>query len=246
MKPFLGVCAYFMCHCMRGRILFYAILFLCFMGVTITNFYSYGEVDKFEINNVSHYVDENRIMHVFGELKNIGNTSVTNVTVGALFFDSDDRIITEFRRDAELRTINPGLVSPFEILFIDQENVDRVKNFDLYANGTGTGTQPLSLRANVESARLDLLGFYYINGMIFNDGPLIAHNSIAIATIYDLDGKVIALGRGLAEPKEIASNSSSSFGLAIVDRLQTHKARSYSIIADSDEYVSEPIKANIR
>jgi hypothetical protein len=234
-----------MCYCMQGKIIILGILFLCFSEATGISSYSYVE-DNFEINHVSNYVDENGIMHVFGEVKNLGNRSMTNVTVSADFFDPDGKTINEFRRSTELRTINSGFVSPFEILFLDQENVDRVKNFKLYANGTETRTQPISLQTKIESSRLDLLGFYYINGVISNSGPLTAHNSIAIATLYDLDGRVIAIGRGLAEPAYIDSNSGASFGLAIVDKLQTHKAKSYSVVADSDEYVSKPTMANVK
>lgn len=113
-------------------------------------------------------MDENRIMHVFGELKNIRNKSVTNVTIGATFFDSEGKIINEYKRSAELRTINPGFVSPFEILFIDQKNVNKIKDFKLNADGTEARTQPVDLQIKIDSSRQDILGFYYINGVIFN------------------------------------------------------------------------------
>ena len=144
------------------------------------------------------------------------------------------------KRSAELRTINPGFVSPFEILFIDQKNVNKIKDFKLNANGTEARTQPVDLQIKIDSSRQDILGFYYINGVIFNSGPTSANNSIAIATLYDMDGRVIAIGRGLAEPKDVSSNSGASFGLAIVDKLQTPKGDKYSVVADSDEYVSKP------
>jgi hypothetical protein len=227
------------------KIIVFGILFLCFSEAVRSNPYSYAE-NTFDIVHVSSYVDENGIMHVFGEVKNIGNRSMTNVTVSCIFLDSDSKTVNEFRRSSELRIINSGSISPFEILFLDRENVDRVKNFTLYANGTETGTQPLGLRTRIESSRLDLLGFYYVNGVIFNNGSLTAHNSIAIATLYDSGGRVVAIGRGLAEPTSINSKTDASFGLAVIDKPQTQKAKDYSIIADSDEYVSMPTKANVR
>ena len=210
-----------------------------FMSSTTLDSYPTPQ-NNIEVDHVSTYVDENRIMHVFGELKNIGNKSVTNVTIGATFFDSEGKIINEYKRSAELRTINPGFVSPFEILFIDQKNVNKIKDFKLNANGTEARTQPVDLQIKIYSSRQDILGFYYINGVIFNSGPISANNSIAIATLYDMDGRVIAIGRGLAEPKDASSNSGASFGLSIVDKLQTPKGDKYSVVADSDEYVSKP------
>jgi len=222
---------------MKGKILLFGILFLIFMSSTTLNLYSTPQKDL-EINHVYNYVDENKIMHVLGEMKNIGSKAMTNVTIGATFFDPEGKIINEYKRSAELRTINPGFVSPFEILFIDQKTVDKVKDFKLFVNGTEAGPQPEDLQINVDSSRQDILGFYYINGVIFNSGKASANNSIAIATLYDTDGKVVAIGRGLAEPKDIPSNSGASFGLAIIDKLQTQKGRSYSVVADSDAYVS--------
>jgi hypothetical protein len=230
---------------MLGKIIMTGILFLCFSEAVRINPYSYAE-NFFDIDHVSSYVDENGIMHVFGEVKNLGNRSMTNVTVSSIFFDSDGKIVNEFRRSSELRTINAGSISPFEILFLDRDNVDRVKDFKLYANGTETGIQPLGLRTRIDSSRLDLLGFYYINGMIFNNGSLTAHNCIAIATLYDSNGRVVAIGRGLAEPTSINSKTGATFGLAVIDKPQTLKAKNYSILADSDEYVSMPTVANVK
>lgn len=227
---------------MEGKFLLFGILFMFFMSFTTSNSYSTPQ-NNLEINHVYNYVDENKIMHVLGELKNIGNKAMTNVTIGATFFDSEGKIINEYRRSAELRTINPDFVSPFEVLFIDQKTVDKVKDFKLYVNGTESGPSPVDLQIKVDSSRQDILGFYYINGVIFNSGPATANNSIAIATLYDPGGRVIAIGRGLAEPKDISSNSGASFGLAIVDKLQTHKGKSYSVVADSDAYVSNPATA---
>lgn len=223
---------------MDGKILLFGILISILMSSTILNSYSSTQ-KNLKINHVYDFVDENKIMHVLGEVKNIGSKAMTNVTIGATFFDSEGKIMNEYKRSAELRTINPSFVSPFEILFLEQITVDKVEDFKLYANGTEIRTpSPVDLQIKVDSTRQDIFGFYYINGVIFNSGSAIANNSIAIATLYDSDDRVIAIGRGLAEPKDISRNSAASFGLAILDKSQTPKGDSYSVIADSDTGVS--------
>lgn len=222
---------------MKEKILGSGILFMFFLFPTTFDLNSSPQ-NAIEVSRVYNYVDENKIMHVLGELKNIGNEAMTNVTVGSTFLDSEGKIINEYKRSAELRTLNPGFISPFEILYIDQRSVDKINDFEIYVNGTRTRPSPIDLQITIGSSRQDIFGFYYINGIIFNNGPASANNSIAIATLYDADGRVIAIGRGLAEPKDIPSNSGSNFGLAIVDKLQTYKGDSYSVIADSDVYVS--------
>ena len=221
----------------REILLFGVLLLLVFIPWTTLNSSSTPQ-NNLEIKHVYNYVDENKIMHVLGELQNVGNKAMTNVTVGATFTDPEGNIINEYNRSPELRTINPGFVSPFEVLFIDQKNVDKVKDFKLHVKGTEVRPVPVNLQIKVDSSRQDILGFYYINGIIFNSADNSANNSIAIATLYDKDGRVIAIGRGLAEPKDISGNSSANFGLAIIDKLQTHKGKSYSVVADSDSYVS--------
>jgi hypothetical protein len=228
---------------MERKILLFGILFLFYISSPTFNSYSTAQ-NSLEINHVYNYVDENKILHVLGELKNIGNRAMTNITIEAIFYDSEGKFLNEYKRSAEIITINPDFVSPFEILFIDQRAVDKVRDFKLFANGTEAESPPPSeLQIKVDSSRQDILGFYYINGVIFNSGPASANNSIAIATLYDTAGRVIAIGRGLAEPKDILSNSTASFGLAILDKLQTPKGKSYSVVADSDAYVSNPVIA---
>src|SRR4051794_38596098 len=67
----------------------------------------------FLIQKTSSFVDENKIMHVYGEVKNISNKAMTNVVAKALFYDANGKLLNEFQRSSELRTINPGGISPF-------------------------------------------------------------------------------------------------------------------------------------
>ncbi|MGH9979487.1 MAG: hypothetical protein ACRD8Z_27165, partial [Nitrososphaeraceae archaeon] len=92
---------------MERKILLFGILFLFFISFTTLNSYSTPQ-NSLEINHVYNYVDENKIMHVLGELTNIGNKAMTNITIGATFFDSEGKFLNEYKRSAEMRTINPG------------------------------------------------------------------------------------------------------------------------------------------
>ena len=135
MKPFLETCTDVIYNYMVRESLLFGVL-LAFISCTTLESSSTPQ-NSLQIKHVYNYVDENKIMHVLGELQNIGNNAMTNVTVGALFTDTEGDIINEYSRSSELRTINPGLASPFEILFIDPKNVDKVKNFKLHVNGRG-------------------------------------------------------------------------------------------------------------
>ena len=196
----------------------------------------------FLIQNTSSFIDRNKIMHVYGEIKNLSDKAMTNVIVKASFYDTNGKLLNEFQRSSELRTINPEAISPFEILYIDTKTVNSIKDFKLSAIGTPIEkSKPTALKIHSDDSRLDILGFYYINGRILNGGPLTATDSTAIATLYDKNGKVIAIGRALAEPVNIGPYSQAAFGLAAIEKLQTYKVKSYSLMADSNQYVSLPV-----
>ena len=194
----------------------------------------------FAIQKTSSFVDETNFMHVYGELKNTSNKAMKNVVVTALFYDSSGKLLNEFRRSSELRTVNPGEISPFEVLYIDTKTVNAVKNYTLSAAGQETEMKARALRITSNSSKLDLTGVYYVKGRVVNEGSEDATNSVIIATLYDKDGKVAVVGRAQTEPVNISSHSEAAFDLPVTEALQTYKVKSYSLLADSDQYVVIP------
>lgn len=200
---------------------------------------------EFSFSNQFSYVDEIRIMHVLGEVRNESDTAMENVLITVSFYDMEGNLIDEFQREPALQVINPGESSPFEILYIDQQTVDMVANFTMSAIGQETEPKEKQLRIISSNSRLDLLGTYYINAAARNEGQDTATNAIMIATLYDKDGRVVAIGKALAEAGpgsfNITAGSRAPFGITITEKLQTYKAVKYSLIADSDQYMSDTV-----
>jgi hypothetical protein len=199
--------------------------------------------DDFIIQNSSSFIDESLIMHIYGEIVNTSNRSLSNVTAKGLFYDDNGNLLNEYQRACELPTVNPGGICPFEILYIDTKTSKLVKEFRLSAVGTSAERKPNALKVFSESSKLDILGFYYINGRILNEGSETSILTTVVATLYDKDGKVIALGRALAEPVSISPDNRASFGIAVTEKKQTYNTNSYSLVAYSDQYLSPPITA---
>jgi hypothetical protein len=198
--------------------------------------------DDFRIQNTSSFIDESSIMHIYGEIVNTSNRSLSNVTAMGSFYDSNGKLLNEYQRDCELPTVNPGAICPFEILYIDSKTTKAVKDFKLSALGTHAAKdKPNALKVSSEGSRPDISGFYYINGRILNEGSEISTLTTVVATLYDKDGKVIALGRALAEPVSISPDNKASFGIAVTEKKQTYKTDSYSLVAYSNQYLSPPI-----
>ena len=195
----------------------------------------------FTFQKTSSYIDGNNIMHVYGLLKNISNKALKNVVVKATFYDSKDKLLNEFQRAADLRTINPGDISPFEVLYIDTKSVNDVKNYTLSATAQETQIKTKALRIASNSSKLDtVLGIYYVKGRVVNDGSEDTTNSMVIAPMYDKNGKVILVGRAQTEPVNISSHSQAAFDIPVTDAPQIFKVKKYSLLVDSDQYVTIP------
>jgi hypothetical protein len=191
---------------------------------------------NFTFQKKSFFVDESKLAHVFGEVKNTSNRPVTDIIVQASFYDSHHILLNKFKRSTDIRTLNPGDITPFEILYYDFKTVDLIHNYTLSAIGKATAVKPKALHIESYNSRIDILGFYYVNGIISNKGPEPATDTLVIATMYDKNGNVISIGRAMAEPVNITSHSEAAFGIAVTDKLQTYKVKNFSLSADSDQY----------
>jgi hypothetical protein len=201
---------------------------------------------QFTFHRQSSFLDETRILHVIGEVKNESGVPVKDIILTASFRSSDGMFLGNYSRSSELRAVNPGESSPFEILFLDQATSNRVANFTLSATAQEAAISKEKQLVIVSSnSRLDLLGTFYINALIRNEGGEAAMNSILIATLYDRNDNVLAIGKALAEAvpgsADIPSGSQAAFGIAITEKSQTSKISTYSLVADSDQYLSDPV-----
>jgi hypothetical protein len=199
------------------------------------------QYQQFAIQKTSSHIDENNIIHVYGLVKNTSNKAFKNIIVKASFYDSNGQMINEFQRSSDLRTINPGETSPFEILYIDAKTVNDVKNYTLSASGEEAQTKARALRIVSNNSKLDtILGIYYIRGRVLNEGSEGTTNSMIIAPLYDKNGDVILVGRAQTEPVNISSHSEAAFDLPVTAAPQIFRVKKYSLLADSDQYVTIP------
>lgn len=199
----------------------------------------------FSFHNQYSYIDETRILHLLGEVRNDSSEIVREILVTASFYDAQGKSLSEFRRTAEYRVILPGESSPFEILFLDQDNSGKVSNFTLSATAEPAEAKDLQLKIVSSSSRLDLLGTLYINAVARNEGSETSTNTLLTATLYDDKNRVLAIGRALAEAvrgtADVPAGSEAAFGVVITDKMQTYRAATYSLAVQSDQYASDAV-----
>lgn len=217
------------------------------IALLLTTLPAYAQ--SFSFQNESSYVDETKIMHVLGEVRNDSGTAVQNIRITASFYDSEGNLLAEQTQAPKLRVINPGGVAPFEMRYIDSATVNQVARYELAATGQEAEAKPANLKILSVTSRLDVLGLYFINVNARNDGDETASNPIVVATLYDKDGKVVAVGEALAEGgdrvTDLGPGQNAGFGVVVPERLQTYKAARFSLVADSDQYVSEVATAEV-
>jgi len=198
---------------------------------------------SFSFYNQSSFVDDSKVLHVLGEIKNQSSSPMKDVLIKASFYDKSGKLVDEFERETALQTINAGESSPFEILYTDSKTVDSIANFTLSATGQVTEAKEKQLQILSANSRLDVFGTYFVNVLARNDGQNNATNAVVVATLYDKDGKVISVGKALAEASPGSSDmlpgTEAPFTVTITEKTQTYKTAKYSLVAESDQYASD-------
>jgi hypothetical protein len=211
-------------------------IILCLILLYIP-FYVYGN-ELYSINKTSLYKDQFGYLHLFGEIKNNSEKSLTNITLRANFLDFDNNILGTYARNPEINTLNPNHFSPFDIIYLDTNTISKVKNFSFSVNYQVGKEKPNLLSIDHINNRLDFTGFYYINGEITNRGKDTANNVTVVATIYDLDGNIIGITKAITEPFVIESKNKAAFGLAVNDKTVSFEIKGFTLQAYSDKYLS--------
>ena len=201
---------------------------------------------SFTFHNQYSYIDETKILHVLGEVRNDSGEIVRETLVTASFHDAQGNALGEFTRTTEYQVILPGESSPFEILFLDQNASHKVTNFTLSAAAEpAEKAKDLQLEIVSSNSRLDLLGTFYLNAVARNEGSETSTNTLLIATLYDDKNRVLAIGRALAEAvrgtADVPAGSDAAFGVVIAEKMQTYRASTYSLVVQSDQYMSEEV-----
>jgi peptide/nickel transport system substrate-binding protein len=208
-------------------------------------FSQHAMAQELSFHNESSFTDETKIMHVYGEVRNDSDAALGGILITASFYDANGALLSEYTQPPKVRVLNPGEAAPFEMRYLDPATVDRVANYSLNVTGSPVDAKEQGLTVVSSNSRLDVLGVYYINVRVRNDGSQEATNPIAIATLYDKDGRVVALGEALIEGQDrivdMVPGQEGGAGIVVAERLQTYKAVRYSIVADSDQYVSESV-----
>lgn len=191
------------------------------------------------IMNDQQYVGEDGLFHIVGEIQNESTVPLNQILVTATFYSEDGQALGTMSTNSILETILPGKKGPFDLIFLSNE-VSQIHHYLLDIKYKPTDYKTESLEIISANDRRDLLDNFIISGNVANHDSRTANTVVVIATLYDIDGKVVATARAFTEPQYLRGGENAPFLLSVTDKSQSRKIQDYSLTVESEEYTVVP------
>lgn len=165
-------------------------------------------MEGWRVANVCVFLEEETLWRVFGELTNETGSSQEEVQVMVTFFAADDSSLAGDSGYVPVNVIPVGATVPFDIV-VESPTVPAEYGFD-----SSSTPSVATLRDNlqVSNAQLTVAGDEaLITGQVYNPGPDLVDYVELIATLYDEQGAVVAMGYELLSPEELGTSESATF-----------------------------------
>ncbi|HZS74357.1 MAG TPA: FxLYD domain-containing protein [Candidatus Nitrosotalea sp.] len=173
---------------------------------------------------------------VFGEVQNNLNSPVNAVTIGVTFMDDNSNQI-EYKTDTTLLQVIPsGGKVPF---MISSTKADpSITQIQVKIAGFQSSPERQQV-LNISSNPLQVSDKLSVSGTITNNGALKSTNTKIYLISYDAFQRIVAIG--ISDPISVDSGKDSQFSITSDS---STRAKSYMLIAESDNYQSKLIPVN--
>lgn len=181
--------------------------------------------------------DQNKYKHLIGILQNTGNKTIGQVVVSADFLDKDKKSLGNFSKQTEITTLNPNEITPFDILIYDKKINDKIKDYKVDFKFNFTEYKDKNLVIVSDDSRLDITGFYFINGKIQNtDKTSDSNNTNVIAITYNKNKELAGVWKSKTEPYNIPPLTTAPFTIPVTDKVQAFQISNYTLLTESDNF----------
>ena len=169
---------------------------------------------------------------VLGEVQNNNDFPLTNVKIGIQFLDQNDNIAEYKTGTTLLQVVPPQGKAPFSIPSTKPDpSITRISANIAGFNSAATRDQLLQISPGL----LQVSDRLVISGTITNSGTTTATNTRIYLISFDPFSRVVAIGN--ATTTDIGKGVTVNFS---INGIQSPRAKSYSIVAESDNYQSKP------
>jgi hypothetical protein len=194
------------------------------------------------VQNDSMWIDSLGLLHVVGEVKNIGDVWVRFVKITGTLRDATNGIVDVVLTYTLLHYVPPNGAAPFNMIEVDTAKSARVASYTLAVEFRETNpiAQQLVILNTADSK--NSLGWLEIVGEVQNNAPGPSAYTQVTGTFYDNAGKTVYVGMTYTSPSEIPSGGKNSFKLIVTGDERSSKVATYKITAESDnsQYTSVP------
>ncbi|MFW5709377.1 MAG: FxLYD domain-containing protein [Chloroflexota bacterium] len=151
------------------------------------------------VRSISAWRTSQGIYFITGEITNTSNRPIGGVPINISLLRADDTVIVDASDTSMGYVIEPGEDAPFSLRFGQGQPPDAVR-FQL-ALGTFTWSPEDTTPANVvsedgltwgDNASISSEGHYTIEGTVTNTGELVVTDPVAVVTVVDAQGNIIA------------------------------------------------------
>lgn len=169
---------------------------------------------------------------VMGEVRNDNNFPVTGVKIGVSFYDANGKTLDYETATTLLKVVLPGGKAPFSISSAkpDPNITDVSVNI---AGFVSSSTKELAL--TVTPGTLQVAEQLSLSGTIKNSGTGGSNSTKVYLISYDVFQRVVGIATADTAPNNIAAGSTGTFSISSSSNL---KAKSYTLVAESDNYQS--------
>lgn len=191
------------------------------------------------IQNDQKYVGDDGALHIVGEIHNGLSVPLNQLEVKVALYSSNNQKVDEISTTPLLNIIMPGMKAPFDLVIVG-ENAKKAHSYSFDVDYTISYPKNQVIEITSSEYNRDKFDNAVISGKVANRGDITANTVVVVATLYDIDGNVVAVSKARAEPDYLRTNDEMFFFVTIPDKLQVGKVADYALVAESEEYTAVP------
>ena len=171
-------------------------------------------VEALAVVSHSSYVDAWGILHIVGEVENVGPMNIEQNKVTATLYNAKGEAIGESFCFSYLSILCPGQKSPFEIILLAPPG--ELSSYQLETSWEATSYQPYpGVQIQSHLSYFGEEGAYWVEGVVQNTGDMAVDLVLIVGTFYDGTGTVVATCIYSAEIAPLYPSHLSLFTLAV-------------------------------
>jgi hypothetical protein len=188
-----------------------------------------SQIDSIKILSYSYYIDNLGLLDVVGEIQNVGTNTIGNVTIDGTITTADD-VRAGSGCYALVSDLLPQQKAPFYMEFYPENTFYgtwygvSIQSIDLYVSHAEPTSNYLYPDMAIESKQGSVAadGSYTVSGTVKNTGSQSATDVRVVATFYNSQNEVVAIGyTDPLTPNPVAPQHSASYNVGAFDRNQS-------------------------